>query len=124
MPTSIVENIEIYYEEYGQGPPLVMILGLGQDITTWQFQIPALSQHVRLIVFDNRDAGKSSRCSDNYTTADMARDVLGLMDYLEIDRAHILGTSMGGMIAQHAALTAPRRLSSLILASTTAWGEA
>jgi len=124
MPAATIGDIQLYYEEYGQGPPLVMILGLGQDIATWQFQIPALSRHVRLIVFDNRDAGKSSRCSDKYTTAIMARDVLGLMDYLKIDRAHILGTSMGGMIAQQAALTAPGRLNSLILASTTSWGEA
>ncbi|CAB1078936.1 Beta-ketoadipate enol-lactone hydrolase (EC [Olavius algarvensis Delta 1 endosymbiont] len=124
MPKANIGDIRLHYEEYGQGPPMVMILGLGQDIATWQFQIPALSQQVRLIVFDNRDSGKSSRCSDKYTTATMARDVLGLMDYLKIDRAHILGTSMGGMIAQQAALAAPGRLNSLILASTTSWGEA
>lgn len=124
MPRVKIGKIEIYYEEYGQGPPLVMILGLGQDIATWHFQIPALSQHVRLIVFDNRDSGESSRCSDNYTTKSMARDILGLMDHLGIERTHLLGTSMGGMIAQHVALMAPGRLTSLILAGTTSWGKA
>ena len=114
MPTANIGNIEVYYEEHGQGSPLVMILGLGQNIATWRFQVPELSQHVRLIVFDNRDSGKSSRCKTQYTTESMARDALGLMDHLGIDRAHILGTSMGGMIAQHVALMAPERLNSLI----------
>ena len=101
-----------------------MILGLGQDIATWHFQIAELSKHVRLILFDNRDTGQSSRCSDNYTTESMTRDIIGLMDHLGIERAHLLGTSMGGMIAQHVALMAPERLTSLILAGTTSWGEA
>lgn len=124
MPKATIGDIQIYYEEYGQGPPLIMILGLSQDITTWSFQTSELSQHLRLIVFDNRDSGKSERCSQNYTTETMAQDILGLMDYLGIDRTHLLGTSMGGMIAQHVALMAPERVSSLILASTTSWGEA
>jgi 3-oxoadipate enol-lactonase len=143
MPTATIGGIQIYYEDYGKGPTLIMILGLGQDVATWGFQIAELSKHVRLIVFDNRDSGQSSRCSDvrlivfdnrdsgqssrcsdNYTTETMAQDILGLMDYLEIKEAHLLGTSMGGMIAQHVALMAPARLNSLILAGTTSWGEA
>jgi pimeloyl-ACP methyl ester carboxylesterase len=124
MPTAKIGDLQLYYEEYGQGPPLIMILGLGQDVATWHFQISELSKHVRLIVFDNRDSGKSSRCSVNYTTEIMARDILGLMDHLAIDRTHLLGTSMGGMIAQHVALMAPERIDSLILAGTTSWGEA
>ena len=124
MPKATVGDIQLYYEDYGQGQPLIMILGLGQNVTTWGFQIPELSKHVRLIVFDNRDSGKSSRCSDNYTTETMAQDILGLMGHLGIDRTHLLGTSMGGMIAQHVALMAPSRVNSLILASTTSWGEA
>jgi pimeloyl-ACP methyl ester carboxylesterase len=87
-------------------------------------QIETLSRHVRLIVFDNRDSGQSSRCSDNYITASMARDTIGLMNHLGIERTHLLGTSMGGMIAQHVALMAPGRLTSLVLAGTTSWGKA
>ncbi len=124
MPTAPIGNLELYYEEHGQGHPLIMVLGLGQDIATWRFQIAELSQHVRLIVFDNRNSGQSSRCSENYTTETMARDILGLMDHLGIEQAHLLGTSMGSMIAQHVALIAPGRLTSLILAGTTSWGEA
>lgn len=124
MPTANIGDIELYYEEHGRGEPLIMVLGLSQDIATWGFQIEELSKHVRLIVFDNRDSGRSSRCPDNYSTESMARDVLGLMDHLGIEQSHLLGTSMGGMIAQHVALLAPGHLKSLILASTTSWGEA
>ncbi len=122
MPKAKVGKIQIYYEEYGQGPPLVMILGLGQSIATWVLQVSELSNHFRIIVFDNRDSGKSARCTEAYTTQDMARDVLGLLDHMGIDRAHLLGTSMGGMIAQQIALLAPERIMSLILASTTTDG--
>jgi aminoacrylate hydrolase len=101
-----------------------MILGLGQVVATWNFQISELSKHLRLIVFDNRDSGKSSRISQNYTTQIMAHDILGLMDHLGIDRTHLLGTSLGGMIAQQVVLMAPERVNNLILASTTSWGEA
>jgi aminoacrylate hydrolase len=124
MPKATIGDIQIYYEDYGQGPPLIMILGLGQDIATWNFQISELSKHLRLIVFDNRDSGKSSRSSQNYTTQIMAQDILGLMDHLGIDRTHLLGTSLGGMIAQQVALIAPERVNNLILSSTTSWGEA
>ncbi|MFH0811292.1 MAG: alpha/beta hydrolase [Pseudomonadota bacterium] len=123
MPKAKIGEIQINYEEYGQGLPLIMILGLGQDLATWGLQIPELSDRFRLILFDNRDSGKSSRCSETYTTETMARDTLGLMDYLGIDKTHLLGTSMGGMIAQHVAIMAPERISSLILSSTTSWGE-
>ncbi len=124
MPTANIGDIDLYYEEHGSGEPLIMVLGLGQDIATWGLQVEELSKHLRLIVFDNRDSGKSSRCSDNYTTETMARDILILMDHLGIERTHLMGTSMGGMIAQHVALMAPERLKSLILAGTTTWGEA
>lgn len=123
MPKAKVGDIQIYYEEYGEGPPLIMILGLGQDTATWGFQILEFSKHFRLILLDNRDSGRSSHCSETYTTETMACDVLGLMDQLGIGRTHLLGTSMGGMIAQQVALMAPKRVISLILASTTSWGE-
>ena len=123
MPKAEIGEIQINYEEYGQGTPLVMVLGLGQDLTTWGFQIPEFSKHFRVIAFDNRDSGESTGSKEAYTTGTMARDTIGLMDYLRIDRAHLLGTSMGGMIAQQIALSAPERVIGLILASTTSSGE-
>lgn len=122
MPEASLGKIKLHYEEQGQGPPLMMILGLGQDMNTWAFQVPNFSKHFRVIRFDNRDSGRSSRSEEPYTTRTMASDTLGLMDHLGIERAHILGTSMGGMIALEVALQAPDRVMSLILASTTSWG--
>ena len=90
MPTANIRDVEIYYEEHGSREPLIMVLGLGQDIATWGFQIEELSKHLRLVVFDNRDSGKSSRCTDNYETETMAQDVLSLMGHLGIERAHLL----------------------------------
>ena len=123
MPLANIGDIQIYYEEYGEGQALIMILGIGQDTVTWEFQISEFSKHFRLILLDNRDSGKSSSCSETYTTETMARDILGLMDHLGLARAHLLGTSMGGMIAQQVALMAPERVISLVMASTTSWGE-
>jgi pimeloyl-ACP methyl ester carboxylesterase len=123
MPDAKIGDIQIHYEEYGEGPPLIMILGLGQDTATWEFQVSDLSEHFRLILLDNRDSGRSSSCPKAYTTETMAGDILGLMDHLGMARAHILGTSMGGMIAQQVALMAPERVISLVLVSTTSWGE-
>jgi pimeloyl-ACP methyl ester carboxylesterase len=123
MPEVQVGDVQLYYEEYGQGTPLVMILGLGQDVATWSFQLAEFAQYFRVVVFDNRDAGKSARCADGYTTVTLAGDTVGLMDSLGIERAHLLGISMGGMIAQQVALRYPERVLSVILASTAASGE-
>jgi pimeloyl-ACP methyl ester carboxylesterase len=123
MPIAKAGEIDIYYEIHGKGLPLIMILGLGQDLATWDFQVGEFSKHFRLIVFDNRDSGRSSQSLAPYTTEDMARDTLGLMDYLDIERAHVLGTSMGGMIAQQVAFLAPERVMRLVLASTTTTGK-
>ncbi len=114
---------DIYYEEYGSGDPLILILGLGQDMATWGFQIPEFSKSYRVIALDNRDSGKSPRSPASYSTADMAGDVIRLMDRLCIDCAHVLGVSMGGMIAQQVAVGAPEKIKSLVLASTTNSGE-
>lgn len=122
MARAQIGEIQINYETHGKGPPLIMILGLGQDMATWGLQISELSSHFKLIVFDNRDSGKSSLCKGNYSTEDMAQDTIGLMDHLGIERAHLLGTSMGGMIAQQVAIMAPERVNSLILAGTTSRG--
>ena len=114
---------QLHYDEYGNGDPLILIAGLGQDSATWGFQFPVLSKRFRVIAPDNRDSGKSFRSPGAYSTADMAHDVIELMDRLRIDRAHVLGVSMGGMIAQHLALEAPDRINGLVLASTTSSGE-
>jgi pimeloyl-ACP methyl ester carboxylesterase len=91
-------------------------MGIGYDSTLWTIaQVPGLSQTFQLVIFDNRDAGRSSSATGPYTTADMADDVAALMDALDIQQAHLLGLSMGGMIAQEFGLRHPRRLHRLVL---------
>ena len=87
---------ELFYEIHGDGPPLVLVMGIGYDSSLWTLQqVPALSTRFQVILLDNRDAGRSSRADHPYTIADMADDLAGLLDALEIQRTHLLGLSMG-----------------------------
>jgi pimeloyl-ACP methyl ester carboxylesterase len=104
----------------GPGPPLVLIMGLGGDSTAWGFQLAAFAPRYRCLVFDNRGVGRSEAPDGPWTIADMAADLWRLLDRLEVTRAHLLGISMGGAIAQEAALAAPRRVASLQLHGTWA----
>jgi 3-oxoadipate enol-lactonase len=107
---------ELFFEIHGEGPPLVLVMGIGYDATLWTLaQVPALSQTFQVVIFDNRDVGRSSNAAGPYSIADMADDVAALMDALDIRRAHLLGLSMGGMIAQEFALRHAGRLHRLVL---------
>jgi pimeloyl-ACP methyl ester carboxylesterase len=120
LPIARIQNININYNVEGTGDPLVMIMGLTAARSGWMSQIPAFRKHFRLITFDNRGAGKSDKPPGPYTTKMMADDVLKLMDYLGIEKAHIIGASMGGMIAQELAINYPERVLKLVLACTYA----
>ena len=112
---------ELYYELHGDGPPLVLVMGIGYDSSLWTLaQVPVLSTQFQVILVDNRDAGRSSKARQPYTIADMADDLAGLLDELGIQRSHVLGLSMGGMIAQEFALRHGDRLDRLVLAGTGA----
>jgi 3-oxoadipate enol-lactonase len=112
----------LYFEDTGQGEPLLMVMGLGTDHLGWMLQVPEFSRHYRAITFDNRDVGQSKQAEGPYEVADMARDALALADHLELDTFHLLGMSMGGAIAQEIALLAPERLRTLTLVVTFAGG--
>jgi pimeloyl-ACP methyl ester carboxylesterase len=112
----------LYYEETGDGEPLLMVMGLASDHFGWMLQVPEFSKHYRVITFDNRDVGQSKQAEGPYEIADMARDALALADHLELDTFHLLGMSMGGAIAQEIALLAPDRLRTLTLVVTFAGG--
>lgn len=118
MPKAKVNGISIEYDVCGHGEPLVLIMGFGGSKWAWFFQRRAFRKHFRVITFDNRGAGRSDKPTEPYTMRTLADDVVGLMDYLKIDKAHVMGLSMGGMIAQHVAITYPERVGKLILAST------
>lgn len=111
---------KLYYEVHGEGEPLLIISGLAGDITGWAGQIEAWKQHFQVVAFDNRDAGRSSEAASSYTLMDMAHDALGVLDALEIDRAHVMGASMGSMIAQDLVLSHPDRVDKLVLVCTMA----
>jgi pimeloyl-ACP methyl ester carboxylesterase len=119
MPKALVNGVRIYYEVYGQGEPIVLIMGLGGSALAWQSQIPTLSQRLRVIAYDNRDAGRSEKVEAEYSMADMADDAADLLGHLDTGSAHVYGVSMGGMIAQELALSHPGRVRTLVLGCTS-----
>jgi pimeloyl-ACP methyl ester carboxylesterase len=123
MPIVQVDDIAMYYELHGSGEPLVLVSGLGADLTLLAGMTDRLKPHYQVVAFDNRGAGRTDKPDAPYTIGLMAQDTLGLMDALAIDRAHMLGVSMGGRIALELALTRPDRVDKLILISTSASGR-
>ncbi len=120
MPYVPTRDLMTYYEEAGSGTPLVLIRGLGSDLQAWALQVPALAKHFRVITYDNRGAGRTSAPDKPYSIAGMADDLAALLSELKIDRASVLGYSMGGMIAQEFALKYPNKLEKLILLASSA----
>jgi pimeloyl-ACP methyl ester carboxylesterase len=118
MSTAVVGPVELYYEEHGRGDPLLLVMGLAADSRAWLFQVPDFARHYRTIVFDNRGVGRSAKPPGPYTIHEMADDTAGLLDALGVERAHVVGVSMGGMIAQELALRHPARVRGLVLACT------
>jgi len=120
MPTARVNGVELYYEEHGAGFPLLLLMGFGGDCHAWSRQVPAFAARYRTIVYDYRGVGQSEKPPAGYSIAQFAADALSLLDHLGIARAHLLGYSMGGRIAQHVAAHHPERVGSLVLAATSA----
>ena len=124
MPAARVHDIQMNYEVNGEGFPLVMIMGLGGSLDWWEpGMIQVLSRNFKTITFDNRGAGRTEVSDKEYTIKLFADDTAGLMDALGIPRAHVLGISMGGMIAQELALNYPEKVEKLVLCSTECGGE-
>jgi len=127
MPTSGLRGFELYYEAHGGGDglPLLLIMGMGGTCQGWLvLHVPELSKERTNIIFDNRGAGRSEDPGTPFTTRDMAADGVALLDELGIERAHVLGGFLGGMVAQEVALGHPERVKSLILAGSFARPDA
>ena len=115
-----VDDIKICYEIHGREDqyPIFLVHGFGAKKEHWIAQIGALSEKYKVIAFDNRDAGKTSRSIRPYTMETLADDIKGLMDELNIDKTHIIGWSMGGAIVQNFVLKYPERVNKVILINT------
>jgi pimeloyl-ACP methyl ester carboxylesterase len=123
MPTfTAPSGSPIAYERRGRGAPVLLIMGFTTPGSAWSHQVDDLAQDHDVVWFDNRGIGGSGAPPGPWTMVDFASDALALLDHLGIDRAHVAGQSMGGMIAQHVALAAPTRVRSLGLLATHAGG--
>jgi pimeloyl-ACP methyl ester carboxylesterase len=120
MPFCEVNGQRLYYEVAGDGEPLVLVMGLGADHLAWALQVGPLSEHFKVVTFDNRDSGQSSYAEGTYEITDLAADTIALADELGLESFHLLGASMGGAVAQEIALGWPDRVRTLTLAITFA----
>lgn len=115
-------SVQIAWERHGSGEPLLMIHGLGYARWGWEPVLPGLAGRFDVIVFDNRGIGESDAPPGPYTVAEMAADAIQVLDEAGVERAHVVGTSLGGMVAQELALSWPGRVDRLVLACTTPGG--
>jgi aminoacrylate hydrolase len=119
MPRMSIGDCSLYVERHGEGFPVFLISGLSGQASYWQSQIPAFSREFGLVLHDHRGVGQSDHVKMSYTVDKMAADVVALMDALEIEKAHIVGHSTGGAIAQVLAIEHPKRVEALVI--TASW---
>jgi pimeloyl-ACP methyl ester carboxylesterase len=115
VPLAELEERRVYYEEHGSGEPVLLINGLGADHTAWALQTEYLASVFRVIVFDNPGVGQTEGPEGPYTTELFADVAASLLRHLQIERAHVVGASMGGLIAQQLAVRHHDRVRSLVL---------
>ena len=118
MPRIVIGDGALYYERQGVGFPVLFISGLSGFASFWQDQVAAFARKFDVVTHDHRGIGQSDVTRSGFTVDRMAADVVGLMDALEIERAHIVGHSTGGAIAQILAIEHPKRLASVVLSAT------
>jgi aminoacrylate hydrolase len=122
MPRISIGECSLYYERQGMGFPVLFISGLGGYASFWQDQVGAFAKRFEVITFDHRGIGQSDPARMGYTVERMTVDAIALLDALEIRRAHIVGHSTGGAVAQVMAIEHPNRLASVVLSAT--WTKA
>jgi pimeloyl-ACP methyl ester carboxylesterase len=114
--------MRIAWESTGDGAPVLLVQGLGYARWGWDPVVPGLAERFRVLTFDNRGIGESDKPAGPYTARQMADDALQVLDEAGLERAHVVGSSLGGMIAQEVAAAAPERVDKLVLCSTTPGG--
>ena len=124
MPMKKINGITMYYEIHGDGEPLVMIMGLSANSDWWPKElIDNFAKHFKVLIFDNRGSGRTDVPEGPFTIKMFADDTVGLMDSLGIEKANILGVSMGGMISQELVLNYPEKVNKLVLGCTNCGGS-
>ena len=115
-----VGEVELWYEQRGEGPDVLLVAGLTDPVEAWEAQLAGLSDRYRVTAFDNRGAGRSPEMPEDFTVERTADDAAGLLRALGIEDAHVVGFSGGSVTAQHVALRHPELVRSLVLQSTWA----
>jgi len=118
MPTTSVNGVELYYETHGDGPPVLLIHGLGSSTRDWEPQVAALATRFRVITFDVRGHGRSEKPRQRYSVKLFADDTAALIRALDVGPVHVIGISMGGMIAFQLAVDAPELVRSLVIVNS------
>lgn len=112
------DDCQLHYEEYGHGEPLVLVHGLGSSTLDWEYQIPVLAAHYRVIALDVRGHGRSAKPVERYSIAGFAEDVAALIEHLKLGPVHLVGISMGGMIGFQLGVDRPELLKSLTIVNS------
>jgi len=120
MAFTTVDGVSLFYEHRGSGDAVLLIGTAGNPGNVWTMQVPVLTEHFSTVTYDNRATGQSDRPQGPYSIEGMAADAIGILDALEIERAHVVGWSMGGMIAQELAISYPQRVDRLVLLASAA----
>lgn len=123
MATTAANGVDLWAQQEGHGDEVLFISGLADEGACWVDQVSGLRDRYRLTTFDNRGVGRSSTPDGPFTITDFAADTVALMDALGLERAHVVGSSMGGAIAQELALAHPERVRSLVLNGTWCRGD-
>ncbi len=122
VPIEKLNGINLHYEVYGSGEPIILIMGFGAQGNEWYPQIELFAKEFQVINFDNRGVGQSERPNYHYSMEEFVADIVALMDFLHISSAHICGISMGGMIGLQLTLAHPERVRRLTLLAITPFG--
>lgn len=112
------DGCQLHYEEYGKGAPVLLVHGLGSSTRDWEYQIPELAAHYRVVAIDIRGHGRSDKPRERYSIAGFAEDVAALIEHLGLGRVHLVGISMGGMIGFQLGVERPELLQSLCIVNS------